>query len=185
LNTVLTLATDYSEWYVIRAFPAAVLLFLCSVATALILAKQKPKGAWLAVCLVGVFYPVVQVSLAGIAGGPGCPYWRLALGPTLITATLLWAASRSWIPVAGCAAGVVVTAYQSDAWWRDNAEWWISVPWNVAVMVGLVWWAVLARRAIRPEGHCVTCGYDLRGTVGSVCPECGGGGAVGAEKPAR
>ncbi|MCX5658802.1 MAG: hypothetical protein NTW19_03660 [Planctomycetota bacterium] len=50
------------------------------------------------------------------------------------------------------------------------------------------WWVVLWRRRRRhsrrvKDGHCVGCGYDLRGTVAagrSQCPECG----VAVERPA-
>jgi DMSO/TMAO reductase YedYZ heme-binding membrane subunit len=30
------------------------------------------------------------------------------------------------------------------------------------------------RRLRRERGQCVRCGYDLRGNVSGVCPECGG-----------
>src|SRR5439155_5802664 len=34
-------------------------------------------------------------------------------------------------------------------------------------------WARVRRRTRRAKGLCVRCGYDLRGNVSGVCPECG------------
>lgn len=42
-------------------------------------------------------------------------------------------------------------------------------PAPVLLVLGLV---VLIRRRV-PPGHCRGCRYDLRGTTGPVCPECG------------
>jgi len=50
----------------------------------------------------------------------------------------------------------------------------IKVPlWMLAapLVLGVAW--VALRRWRTPPGHCRGCGYDLRGTPGSVCPECG------------
>ena len=49
-----------------------------------------------------------------------------------------------------------------------------------AAPVGIVFLAVFHRprdvTAVRKaKGLCVLCGYDLRGNVSGVCPECGGG----------
>ncbi len=35
------------------------------------------------------------------------------------------------------------------------------------------WWVAGRRRACRRRGLCAACGYDLRGNVSGVCPECG------------
>lgn len=48
--------------------------------------------------------------------------------------------------------------------------------WLPVVIFGL--WPLLAiylwlRRRRYPEGCCNVCGYDLRGTIGGTCPECG------------
>ena len=53
----------------------------------------------------------------------------------------------------------------------------LAVPYwlVIAVCGGLGWWMGSERRLIRrrrQRGLCVTCGYDLRGTLG-LCPECG------------
>lgn len=59
-------------------------------------------------------------------------------------------------------------------------SWPAFLLWVVALAMGM--WAVehggraAARRVSRmrtPYGHCVSCGYDLIGIEGAVCPECG------------
>ena len=44
--------------------------------------------------------------------------------------------------------------------------------WGGAVYLTLAASGVL-RRLLRPAGRCLACGYDLSGTQGGVCPECG------------
>ena len=49
---------------------------------------------------------------------------------------------------------------------------------NTIFYAAILWLLTLgpftARRMIRRKrGHCIKCGYDLRGTSGAVCPECG------------
>lgn len=62
-----------------------------------------------------------------------------------------------------------------------------AVPTWFALLAGglLAWRAGVAwRRARRSPHACARCGYDLRGTPGGACPECGsareGGGAGGS-----
>lgn len=54
----------------------------------------------------------------------------------------------------------------------------LAVPhWFVVALLGVtpVTWAAAAwrRRRLRRPGVCRSCGYDLRGNVSGVCPECG------------
>jgi hypothetical protein len=54
----------------------------------------------------------------------------------------------------------------------------LAVPhWFVVTLLAMapVGWAVSAwrRRHLRRPGVCRSCGYDLRGNVSGVCPECG------------
>lgn len=39
----------------------------------------------------------------------------------------------------------------------------------VAAATGYLWW----RRREFPPGHCENCGYNLKGNLSGVCPECG------------
>ena len=46
------------------------------------------------------------------------------------------------------------------------------IPW-VALLggaAGLLWWRL---PRVYPRGHCAGCGYDLSGSPGGKCPECG------------
>ncbi len=44
-----------------------------------------------------------------------------------------------------------------------------------AVLVWMLWLSpIVVRRVIRRKrGHCIKCGYDLRGAEHEACPECG------------
>ncbi len=51
---------------------------------------------------------------------------------------------------------------------------------NTIFYAAILWLLTLgpftARRMIRVKrGHCINCGYDLRGAEHEVCPECGSG----------
>lgn len=45
--------------------------------------------------------------------------------------------------------------------------------WLPSIAVILLWWAIRARRRWKPEWACQSCGYDLRGSPTTPCPECG------------
>ena len=58
---------------------------------------------------------------------------------------------------------------------RSNTNSWIRIPcWAVFMCVAfptaLLFWR--DRRRI-PDGHCQKCGYNLKGNVSGLCPECG------------
>ena len=55
---------------------------------------------------------------------------------------------------------------------------WPGFAVNTIFYAAILWLLTLgpftARRMIRRKrGHCIKCGYDLRGDVSSGCPECG------------
>jgi hypothetical protein len=45
-------------------------------------------------------------------------------------------------------------------------------PWVVlfGAGAGVLWWRL---PRVYPRGHCAACGYDLSGSPGGKCPECG------------
>ena len=55
---------------------------------------------------------------------------------------------------------------------------WTGFLANVIFYAAILWLLSLTpyalRRSIRRKrGHCINCGYDLRGDLSSGCPECG------------
>jgi hypothetical protein len=46
------------------------------------------------------------------------------------------------------------------------------IPWVLLLGAGagVLWWRLPSRY---PRGHCAACGYDLSGSPGGKCPECG------------
>lgn len=77
-------------------------------------------------------------------GTSGRATWEIGSRSYVVPYTPLW---RAFLPMAAACAG---------AWWLL-----IGVP------------LALLRRFRRKEGHCPACGYDLRGSPGVPCPECG------------
>ena len=80
----------------------------------------------------------------------------------------------TWIePARGCRAGAACVALL-----RGERHAWLAVPHWLFVLPLLILPAVYGgtagRRIYRARaGMCVTCGYDLRGSPGPRCPECG------------
>ena len=63
---------------------------------------------------------------------------------------------------------------------REYGFWFFAVPqWAIAVpLAGAAAWGLWRGRTLRRRaiaGHCLRCGYDLRGSPGR-CPECGAAG---------
>lgn len=54
---------------------------------------------------------------------------------------------------------------------------WIALPLTVAAL--WMWFVHIRRRNRFGAGKCVQCGYDLSGSAGGVCPECGEKAEVG------
>ena len=68
------------------------------------------------------------------------------------------------------AVGRILPAAVSDAAFGVLVE---LVTAGLLVTPGVVVAVLLARRRAPRPGHCRRCGYDLRGNVSGVCPECG------------
>lgn len=55
---------------------------------------------------------------------------------------------------------------------------WLPLSWPITIFAAsAVFFTIWARRK-RAAGLCRQCGYDVRGIVGSVCPECGAAAAM-------
>ena len=115
--------------------------------------------------------PHQMVSLS-----PSLPYAAAGIAAELGTALLLWAITRSAIvPLA-----VIITL--GRAWWlHERAVLMASAfplvtctaAWHLAIAAALFHWAFRSRAGIHPPHCCQACGYDMRGSAGVACPECG------------
>jgi hypothetical protein len=78
----------------------------------------------------------------------------------------------------GTMAGVANAAYAYRAWEVSPRPMiWALAVWPAVWGAGAVW-RVVRRRRWRRAGRCGACGYDLRGTGGGRCPECGSGTGI-------
>ncbi|HZW06750.1 MAG TPA: hypothetical protein VFF65_06475 [Phycisphaerales bacterium] len=169
---MLTLAGDFGDRGVIVGLVIGSLSFLVLLAAALGVARWRP-GLWsIAAVVWALTYPVAQIVVV-FQTGDGVAHGALSLGiPSAVSALVLGRCTRSWIPVGGCASGVVATLVMWDVVVPSAA---IAVPWNVCVGTSLMVWAVRARTRLPHGKVCGKCGYDLRGLPTAVCPECGPG----------
>lgn len=121
----------------------------------------------------GVVYAVIPfASMAWLMNPSSTWIIVTVLVPSLITAALLWWATKDLLcaaaPIAAAAAATVVI------WERPNGLAVGAGAWY-GLTFGTVLWR-LAQRKLREvgiPGLCRTCGYDLTGLTGPVCPECG------------
>jgi hypothetical protein len=119
------------------------------------------------------FYPgpgflIEYVMAAGLVLGAGWGAICSGLAVRALRRKIIWKAA-CWI-VPTCSALAVLLELFMPAWWRRNAFTFIlSAPLLVLTFV------CIARRLPnhRMIGQCGECGYDLRGNVSGICPECG------------
>ncbi|MBC7772044.1 MAG: hypothetical protein H7210_06090 [Pyrinomonadaceae bacterium] len=87
-----------------------------------------------------------------------------------------------WLPPVMLLLGLMcciidITTASTSGTWQQHIAW----PGCIILVIGL-WWGVarnlqyqhfkqLAARS--DDGHCSVCKYDLSGTAGKICPECG------------
>lgn len=102
--------------------------------------------------------------------------------PSLVTALLLGAATRSWIVVGFTLAAGVISPFVAVLLPFMHLP--AMIGWNIIVAGGLLVWANGVREARAKPGRCV-CGYLIAGLETPVCPECGGEIVVAAAGPAR
>ncbi len=135
--------------------------------------------AW---CLVA---PTLWVSCE--LGGPINRFigWSFAhASPGLLlgvaSCSLLWLVTGSKF-VAGATLLPTVAAWIAiDQWnWFSTHLNAVNPGWHGAMAAILLAWAIRSRRAQPPAWACLGCGYDLRGSPGGLCPECGRCAAAG------
>ena len=62
----------------------------------------------------------------------------------------------------------------APGWSSMPGAWWVYVPlWPFVLLPALVAGWLWRRERLPGPGHCQRCGYNLRGNVSGVCPECG------------
>lgn len=158
----------------------AFLLGLCSVNLLLMLVAHAANGGRLL-----IFYDWVEHAMLGSKPTSIALLMTIVVAP-LIAATIGWEAfdrftprrvcrnAASTKPRAAIGAGVALTSACVSA---------VALPFSehsmhpmlvtgVATLFACAIVMVFLRRC-RP-GHCIACGYDLRATDTSRCPECGG-----------
>jgi hypothetical protein len=133
-----------------------------------------------AVCRAEVFYWLMAGS-GNAAFGPILTGLGISLAPQLralayclaIDLVLLGGLTRSWA-VAGTA--MVISLVSIVIWSNATTPAHIlaaSVAWHAVAAGALLWWAIRARMNLPRPHECQACRYDLRGSAGTVCPECG------------
>ena len=100
----------------------------------------------------------------------------LAIGlPSAASAFVAGLATRSWLVLVGMLGCTAIVVFSTGGI-KDEPPLLIL---SFFLIAPAVWWPLgtfgwvvpLPRRSL--EGHCAKCGYDLVGTTGDVCPECG------------
>lgn len=171
------------------------LVTLCLTLVAMAVHPKWFSGwVYLAVVALGFLAPPMQVQLSSwisraLAPGATLGEWQrlvaLAVAGIMVmiaTATVLWIVSRSRPVLFFAVVTGIIAAWLRAESWSDG---WLLGPsavplallldwaWNPALFGLLLWWAVQARRRWKPPWACTVCGYDLRGSLGGPCPECG------------
>lgn len=114
----------------------------------------------------GIFLYVVDDDMV-IFVYNGCPFDPKTMESRLLT---LWHEDRG-------------VQQRIERWPRDNQIRVIGRPLQASVTVPSLWsflggfllftWLTLREPRQSPPGHCLKCGYDLKGNVSGLCPECG------------
>jgi hypothetical protein len=89
-----------------------------------------------------------------------------AAGLGLVTRSLL-------VPAVTGIASVACCWIASSSWATPGIVLGSTWGWHAAIAGAMLTWAIRKRMQRTPAWSCKECGYDCRGVVASVCPECG------------
>ncbi len=142
------------------------------------LPRARVTSPALLFALLGITHPVwmmpIAFALPGSVDG-SFPLMLLVTGAGLCFPLIV--AAERWWPVIPMGAASVVAAQLAasaapnalgiDALTLGAAPLHLTIAWTMFAIV------VAAHRSAPPAWACACCGYDLRGSVEDVCPECG------------
>lgn len=174
---IFTLATSYDRVWrdLIVLFGLDPALYILALWLAWAFSRRK-WSRWFTLAVVwGVVFPFLKLFSNGFGERN---INTVNITATVVTAAVLFAATRSWIPAAGCAAGWAAMelgfeCVYLDVRGREEIEWALSLLWIGCVVSSLMTWGVRCSRKLGPAEPCAKCGFDLRGVKGKVCPACG------------
>ena len=105
----------------------------------------------------------------GVTAAPSdaWPIWQVGSGARLVLAPqAAWRPSTSQASMTVSAGAGTPAITTVDSLWIPL--WWVGI-----VLTGIAVWPSIRNARRKNPGHCAACGYDLRGTPHSPCPECG------------
>lgn len=152
---------EWSAVYVVSG-----LVFALYTSGSLVAVGRNSVSAEVGLAMYGVTFPVWG-AVVGFFGFGACIYTAALLG----WATRSWAVACSSILGFALAIGAAMSVSAPSG--GDAALPVMVAAWNVVVGSTVVWWAWTWKPSEADRTVCAKCGYDLRGNVTGVCPECG------------
>lgn len=154
-----------------------VVLFVLTIVLGAALALSYARPSWLGVSRlsVGVVGGNIEIGWGSVPIERTPKMWRLRHPAT--QGAVIMGAPGGWKPLS------TKMRLTSNGAVMDLRATWVPVwPWllGLAVLTVTAW---CFTRRVHGPGKCASCGYDLRGLTGGVCPECGAG--LGSSAPAQ